>query len=113
MRFSSHLRTKLAGACHALGAVWAVAAVLRLVFGVAVTFPLLPPLDLERVQVLPAFAASLGLFLVGALLGRRRKDDVPMELEAHDRESLPQPQADQAPRTARMREPVHPVTKER
>jgi hypothetical protein len=93
MRLSNRLRTTLAGACHAVGAVWAVAALLRLVFGVAVTFPLLPPLDLERVRVLPAFAASLGLFMVGAIIGRIRNEQPPEALETTNRPVLPEPAA--------------------
>lgn len=50
MRLSYRLRTIIAGICHGLGAVWAIAATLRLIFGVAVTFPLLPPLDLPGLK---------------------------------------------------------------
>ena len=113
MRLSNRLRTTLAGACHALGAVWAIAATLRLVFGIAVTFPLLPPLDLARVQVLPAFAASLGLFLLGALIGRSGGETVLHEGQPVSRPALAEPSApDQAMRSSRVAERVSRTSEE-
>lgn len=70
MRRSPSTRASLGGACHALGGVWLVAGVLRLVFGVAVTFPLLPPVDLERVSAGLALAVGGALVAAGAWLGR-------------------------------------------
>lgn len=93
MRISNRLRATIAGACHAVGAVWAVAAVLRLIFGVAVTFPLLPPLDLARVHVVPAFAVALGLFALGALVGRHRAEVMTSEGGPPSDRSLAEPPA--------------------
>jgi len=112
MRLSNRLRSGISGFCHTLGAVWAVAALLRLVFGVAVTFPLLPPLDLVRVHVVPAFAASLALFLVGALIGRVRPEEL-LQHESSHRPALREADPlDQRSHVGRTSEPVHTATKE-
>jgi hypothetical protein len=68
---SRSLKAGLSGACFALGAVWALAAALKLIFGVAVSFPLLPPFSLEQVDVTKSIIVALILFAVAALLGRR------------------------------------------
>jgi hypothetical protein len=72
MPFSHSTRKVLAGACFALSAVWAVAGAFKLIFGVRITFPLLPPLDLERVAPVPTLAVAVGLMIIGAWLGRTR-----------------------------------------
>ena len=64
------LRGFLSNACFALSSVWAAAGILKLVFGIRITFPLFPPIDLERVAVVPAIGVALGLAVVGAWLGR-------------------------------------------
>ena len=66
------LKSALSGVCFALGAVWALAAALKLIFGIAVSFPLLPPFDLEQVHVVRSIITALVLFGVGAVLGRPR-----------------------------------------
>lgn len=104
MPASTRLRSTLAGACHALGAVWAVAGVLRLVFGTAVTFPLLPPIDLARVQTIPAFAAALGLFFVGAWIGRFARTPSAPKLSQPNVRSLPESPPDMTPQSRRSSE---------
>ena len=114
MRLSNRLRTTIAGVCHGLGAVWAIAATLRLIFGVAVTFPLLPPLDLQRVQVGTAFAISLALFIAGALIGRVREPAASTGLDSPDHDLLAEPIVDQpAPHPSGAPEPARRATKER
>jgi len=106
MRFSNRLRATIAGACHAVGGMWAAAAVLRLVFGAAITIPLLPPLDLARVNVVPALATALGFFAGGALIGRQRRQEPAGEVASAPERSLPAPAA--APFTAHSpRAPEH------
>ena len=67
----SSLRSTLSGVCFALGAVWGLAAALKLTFGIAVSFPLLPPFDLEHINVAKSVVVALILFAAGAALGRR------------------------------------------
>jgi hypothetical protein len=67
----SRTRSLLAGASFALGVTWAAAGILRWTFGDAVTVPLFPPLDLERVQILPSIFIGVGFFALGGWLGRR------------------------------------------
>jgi hypothetical protein len=50
MRKFVRTRLALAKICFGLGSIWTAAGVLKLIFGVRVTLPLLPPLDLERVS---------------------------------------------------------------
>jgi hypothetical protein len=47
-----------------------------LAFGIRITFPLFPPLDLERVSPVSALATALGFIVLGAWLGRT--SDVPI-----------------------------------
>ena len=70
MRVSRPVLSSLSGAAFAVGGLWAVAGVLHAIFGVAITFPLLPPLDLERISEPSAFAHALAFFAAGAGLGR-------------------------------------------
>jgi hypothetical protein len=70
VRLSRPLRSALAGAAFAVGALWAIAGTLHAIFGVAVTFPLLPPFDLAHISEASAFAHALAFFAVGAVLGR-------------------------------------------
>lgn len=67
------LRSTLSGVCFALGAVWGLAAALKLTFGIAVSFPLLPPFDLEHINVAKSAIVALILFAAGAVLGKRRE----------------------------------------
>ena len=70
MRLPLLIIRTLSTTAFALGGMWAAAGVLHLVFGVAVTFPLLPPIDLGRVHDGTAFASALCYVGAGALLGR-------------------------------------------
>lgn len=67
-------RKALASFAFGLGVIWGVAGAFALLFGTQLTFPLLPPLGLERVAPLPSLAVALGLFLTGAYLGRTMVD---------------------------------------
>src|SRR3982751_2349147 len=68
----STMRSALGKVCFGLGSVWTAAGVLKLIFGIRITFPLFPPLDLERVAPGPAITVGLLLVFVGAWLERRR-----------------------------------------
>jgi hypothetical protein len=70
MLLSRPLRRVLSSACFAISSVWAAAGVLKLIFGVRITFPIFPPIDLDRVAAVPAIGVALGLAVVGALVGR-------------------------------------------
>ncbi len=76
-RLSTSGRQVLAKICFGLGSVWGVAGAFKLVFGVRLTFPLLPPLGLEQVAAVPAIGAAFALFVFGAYFGR-----VPTENDA-------------------------------
>jgi hypothetical protein len=93
MRLSSSVRASLGGACHALGGVWLVAGVLRLIFGVAVTFPLLPPVDLQRVVPGVALAVGGAFVAIGAWLTRSARASAgspsPAPLASHGHAELP------------------------
>lgn len=67
---SRSTRKALADCSCFLGSVWGAAGALKLIFGTRITFPLFPPIDLERVSPAPAIAVALGLFALGAWLGR-------------------------------------------
>lgn len=71
MVMSSSVRAMVAKSCFALGSVWAAAGVLKLIFGVRITFLLFPPIDLERVATGPAITIGLVLVFSGAWLERR------------------------------------------
>jgi hypothetical protein len=64
------IRKALADCSYFLGSVWGAAGALKLIFGIRITFPLFPPIDLERVSPGPAIAIAVGLFALGAWLGR-------------------------------------------
>jgi hypothetical protein len=66
----SRARSMFVGASLTLGVLWTAAGFLRWAFGIAVTLPLFPPVDLERVQVVPSIAIGLALFALGGWLGR-------------------------------------------
>lgn len=70
LRISNATRKALADCSYFLGSVWGAAGALKLIFGIRITFPLFPPIDLERVSPGPAIAVALGLFALGAWLGR-------------------------------------------
>lgn len=70
LRISRSTRKVLADCSYFLGSVWGAAGALKLIFGIRITFPLFPPIDLERVSPWPAIAVALGLFALGAWLGR-------------------------------------------
>jgi hypothetical protein len=64
------MRRFLSSACFTFGSIWAAAGILKAVFGVRLTLPLLPPLGLEQVAVIPSLVIGLVLFAAGAVLGR-------------------------------------------
>ncbi|HEX6806487.1 MAG TPA: hypothetical protein VF118_00785 [Gemmatimonadaceae bacterium] len=64
------VRRLISTSCFFLGSVWAAAGSLKLIFGVRITFPLLPPLGLERVSPVSACLLALGFFALAAWLGR-------------------------------------------
>jgi hypothetical protein len=64
------MRRFMSSACFTLGVIWTTAAAFKLLLGVQLTLPLLPPLGLERVAVAPSIAIGLVLFAVGALLAK-------------------------------------------
>jgi hypothetical protein len=70
MVIPSSTRRSLASVCFGLGSVWAVAGAFKLLFGMRLTFPLLPAIGLERVSAVPSLAVAMGLFTAAALLGR-------------------------------------------
>jgi hypothetical protein len=83
----SEIRAGLAHVCFALGNVWAVAGACRLIFGIKITLPILPPLGLEGVHGWWALAVSLGLFTAAAWLGRgdaiAHRHDIPNDEQGH------------------------------
>ena len=70
MPVSRSTRKALADCSYFLGSVWGAAGALKLIFGIRITFPLFPPIDLERVSPGAAIAVAVGLFALGAWLGR-------------------------------------------
>lgn len=72
--FSRSSRKVLANIAFGLGVIWGVAGAFALLFGTQLTFPLLPPLGLDRVAPIPSLAVAVGLFLIGAYLGRTPVD---------------------------------------
>jgi hypothetical protein len=72
--FSRSSRKVLANIAFGLGVIWGVAGAFALLFGTQLTFPLLPPLGLDRVAPIPSLAVAVGLFLLGAYLGRAPAD---------------------------------------
>lgn len=86
MQLSERVRSSLSGACYTLAAVWAVAGTFKLIFGIRITFPLLPPVDLERVAAVPSLATAVALIATGAWLSRtarpRARDEAPVALQS-------------------------------
>jgi hypothetical protein len=70
MLVSPSARKAVAGCCFFLSSVWGSAGALKLIFGVRITFPLFPPIDLERVAPAPALAVCLAFCILGAWLER-------------------------------------------
>ena len=64
------MRRFLSSACFIIGTVWAAAGILKILFGVRLTLPLLPPFGLEQVAIAPSLVTGLILFAIGAVLGR-------------------------------------------
>jgi hypothetical protein len=90
------MRRFLSSACFTFGSIWAAAGILKAVFGVRLTLPLLPPLGLEHVAVIPSLVTGLVLFAIGAVLGRAattrdglKLDDASLEPAAVLAEPLP------------------------
>ena len=67
------MRRVLSSLFFAIGALLTVFAAARLIFGVAMDLPLLPPVSLVRVNAVATIAAALVCFAAGALVGRRRR----------------------------------------
>src|SRR5256885_6120976 len=63
-------RSSLAFVSFALGGVWALAGAMKLLFGIAISFVLLPPFGLERINAGLSLLVALVLFGIGALLRR-------------------------------------------
>jgi hypothetical protein len=86
----SKARLALGKVSFGLGSIWTAAGVLKLVFGIRITFPLFPPLDLERVSPGPTIAIGLILVFIGAWLERMsvRAQPSPEALRAKDVELL-------------------------
>ena len=78
-RLSQSGRQVLAKISFGLGTVWGVAGAFKLLFGVKLTLPLLPPLGLDQVQAIPALATALALFVLGGYLGRVSIGSAPLE----------------------------------
>ena len=96
MGIFSTVRRVLADCCFFLGSVWAAAGVLKWTFGIRITFPIFPPLDLERVSIVPAIATGIGLFVVGAWLARSTKSG----REQHELDAGSHPEMLNAPNNA-------------
>jgi hypothetical protein len=67
-------RKAIAGGCFFLGSIWAAAGVFKMIFGVRITFSLLPPFGLERVNPLPALVVAFGFCVLGAWLERTSRE---------------------------------------
>jgi hypothetical protein len=67
-------RKTIAGACFFLGSIWSAAGVFKMIFGVRITYSLLPSIDLERVQPMPALIFALGFCVLGAWLERTSRE---------------------------------------
>src|SRR2546423_12058298 len=87
MPISHTTRKALASCCFFLGSVWCAAGAFKLLFGIRITFPLFPPVDLGRVSPLPAIAIAVGLFALGAWLGRTT--DAPIDRSGLESPEVP------------------------
>ena len=56
--------------CFGVGGIWALAAAMKLAFGFAVHFPLLPRFGLEEVDVVTSIVVAVTLFAAGSVLRR-------------------------------------------
>lgn len=75
---SNSARKAIAGGCFFLGSIWAAAGVFKMIFGVRITFSLLPPFGLERVNPLPALVVAFGFCVLGAWLERTSRESPPL-----------------------------------
>jgi hypothetical protein len=66
------MRRILSTALLTTGVVLATLGAARLLFGIAMDLPLLPPVSLERVNVVVMIAGALVCFAAAALMGRDR-----------------------------------------
>jgi|KBSMisStaDraftv2_1062788.scaffolds.fasta_scaffold1464169_2 hypothetical protein len=80
------MRRFLSSACFVVGTVWSAAGVLKFLFGIRLTLPVLPPLGLEQVAVGRSIAIGLALFAFGAVLARARRQPETAGLEDSTRE---------------------------
>src|SRR5688500_1195572 len=64
------IRSVLLRLCFGVGGIWALAGAMKLAFGFAVHFPLLPRFGLEEVDVVTSLVVAVTLFAGGALLRR-------------------------------------------
>ena len=67
---TTSLRILLGKTAEVLGTIWTAAGALKLIFGVRITLPLFPPLDLQQVSVWPSLGIGLALVFLGAWLRR-------------------------------------------
>lgn len=67
---TARVRSIASRTCFALGAIWAVAGAMKMIFGVAITFPLLPPLALDQIDVPKSLLTAIVWCVLGALVGR-------------------------------------------
>jgi hypothetical protein len=93
---SRSTRKVIAACCFFLSSVWGAAGALKIIFGVRITFPLFPPIGLERVAPAPALIVSLALGFLGAWLERtsRATRHITRELEPTERRDNLQPGLD-------------------
>jgi hypothetical protein len=66
------MRRILSNLLLAAGGCLALVAAAKLVFGIAMDLPFLPPLSLSRVNAIAMIAGALACFVAAALVGRRR-----------------------------------------
>ena len=74
------VRTIVAKSSEVLGTIWAAAGALKLIFGVRITLPLFPPLDLQQVAVWPSLGIGLALVFLGAWLRRTSADNTTRDI---------------------------------
>jgi hypothetical protein len=67
------MRRRLSSLLFTAGVLLAVAAAAKLIFGIAMDLPLLPPVSLARVDAVAMITGALSCFVAAALLGRRRR----------------------------------------
>ncbi len=77
---TTSLRILLGKTAEVLGTIWTAAGALKLIFGVRITLPLFPPLDLQQVSVWPSLGIGLALVFLGAWLRRTGAEKADREI---------------------------------